>query len=638
MPVIAAHGLTMGFNDFILFDSADFEINEHDKAGLIGANGSGKSTLFKLITKQLEPISGEITISSKISVGYVEQHTCSDPGKTTRQEMLSVFSDLIDDEKTLENLHDEIDRVSSSSSEKLSELIEKQTSLTESFQSRGGLTFRSRAESMLSGLGFTDDEKNMTVDNLSGGQRTKIALGKLLLKNPNLILLDEPTNHLDIKSIEWLENFLSDYKGAILLVSHDRYFLDRVTNKTLEIEHKKITVRKGNYSVFQKLKEEEKLSAEREYEKKSAEIKRIESIIEQQKRFNQERNYVTIASKQKQIDRLKSELVKPESDEKAVKLKWEICSVSGNDVIMVNSMSKSFGEKKLFSGVSFNVYRGDRVFLIGINGCGKSTLLKCMLGKIRPDKGYCRFGANVRPGYFDQIQSGLNSEKTVIEEVYDKFPGKTISEIKGYLGAFHFRGDETEKLMRELSGGERARIELLELMLKKPNLLLLDEPTNHLDIPSKETLEESLTDYEGTIFCVSHDRYLINKLATSLLILKDGVLTEFDGTYDDYINSLGEARILTSTKKQGKKVNEYTLRKQRETEERKRKTRLSKIESLIETNSRKQDEIKKKLEDDGISSDYLKVTDLTNELDILSQEEEKLYEEWELLSEASAGQ
>lgn len=622
MSVISAHELSMEFLDNVLFDKASFDIEEHNKVGLIGSNGTGKTTLFKLIAGVYEPADGGLFISSNAKTGYVEQHACSDFNKTAKEEMLSVFSHLEKMEKELEELHSAID----SSPENLSELIEKQSFLTEKFQSLGGLTFRSRANSMLSGLGFTAEEQNLPVGDLSGGQRTKISLGKLLLSDSDLILLDEPTNHLDIKSVEWLEDFLSKYNGTALIVSHDRYFLDKVTNKTMEIEHKKITVRKGNYSVYAKLKEEQKEADKRKYEHQAKEVERIEGIIKQQKQFNRERNYITIASKQKQIDRIKEDMVAPESDEKSMKLKFEAGAVSGNEVIIVTDFSKSYGEKSLFKNVDLKVLKGERIFILGSNGCGKSTFLKAVLGKLLPDTGFSRFGANVQPGYFDQIQSGLDSEKTVLEEVYDKFPAFTISQLRGYLGAFKFTGDDINKKMCDLSGGERARTALLELMLKKPNLLILDEPTNHLDIASREVLEEALDGYDGTLFCVSHDRFLVNKLATKILILENGKLISFDGNYDDYAASLNND--IKPEEKKEKKPNEYQLRKERESQERKRKTRISRIEAEIKEIEEQEKLIENQIKTPETSTDYSMLLELTEKLEELISRQEELYDEW----------
>lgn len=626
MSIVNAHSLTMEFSDRLLFADASFEIGEREKVGLIGRNGTGKTTLFKLIAGSLEPTDGNIFISSNAKTGYVEQHACSDFTKTAEEEMLGVFSDLIRQEREIEEISVMLEHSHSGDAQ----LIEKQSALTEKFRAEGGLTFRSRVKSMLSGLGFTKEEQNLKVGDLSGGQRTKISLGKLLLSDSSFILLDEPTNHLDIKSVEWLEDFLAKYTGAAMIISHDRYFLDKTTNKTMEIEYKKITVRKGNYSVFASLKAEQEKAERKKYEQQKKEIERIEGIISQQKTFSQERNYITIASKQKQIDRIKAEMTAPESAEKTVKLKFEAEIPSGNDVIIAENISKAYGEKKLFSAPSLNVYKGERVFLIGENGCGKSTLLKTLIGKIQPDSGFCRFGANVRIGYFDQIQSGLNSEKTVLDEVYDKFPSQTVSSVRGSLGAFGFKGDDISKKMQELSGGERARVALLELMMKKPNLLLLDEPTNHLDISSRESLESALTDYDGTVFCISHDRFLINRLATRILVMRNGEIKSFDGNYDDYIASLpnGEAKA-----KAKKKPNEYKMRKERESLERKRLTKIKRLEEEIAKAEDEKEALQKILDLPETSSDYEKLLETTTRLDEINKRQEELYGEWLELNE-----
>ena len=394
----------------------------------------------------------------------------------------------------------------------------------------------------------------------------------------------------------------------------------------MEIVHKKITVRKGNYSVYAKLKEEQRESDRRKYEQQAKEVDRIEGIIKQQKQFNRERNYITIASKQKQIDRIKEDMVAPESDEKAMKLKFEAGAVSGNEVINITDLSKSYGEKTLFRNINLRVMKGEKVFILGSNGCGKSTFLKAVLGKLQADTGYARFGANVQPGYFDQIQAGLDSDKSVLQEVYDKFPAFTISQLRGFLGAFRFRGDAIEKKMCELSGGERARTALLELMLRKPNLLILDEPTNHLDIASREVLEEALTDYDGTLFCVSHDRFLVNKLATKILVLDKGNLTVCNGNYDDYINTLNTAEI--KTEKKEKKPNEYQLRKERESLERKKNTRIKRLEEEINNTENEKNEVQALLETPEITADYEKLIELTNKLDELTKKQEELYDEW----------
>ncbi len=623
MSVINAYDLTFGFLDSTLFSSASFDVEENDRVGLIGANGTGKTTLFKLICGEYEPNSGSLFLSKNTKTGFAEQFACADSDKTVYDELMTVFSPLFRLESEIEALHSEIEK------NPLPELIEKQSLLTEKFQSDGGLTFRSMGKSALIGLGFPETDFNKSVRDLSGGQRTKLSLGKLLLSDANLLLLDEPTNHLDIKSVEWLEEFLKKYNGTALIISHDRYFLDKVTNKTMEISHKKISIRKGNYSQFIKLRDEQILSDKRRYDNQMKEIKRIEGIIEQQKRFNRERNYITVASKEKQIERLKETLTETNADIPVIKLNFSVNSESGNEVIIADSLEKSYDGKTLFKNVTLDIRKGERVFLIGPNGCGKSTLLKTLIGRAYPDKGYSKFGANVKPGYYDQEQKGLNLPKSVLQEVYDRFPNLTITQLRGYLAGFLFRGDDINKLMSKLSGGERARTALLELSLSHPNLLILDEPTNHLDIESREVLEDALENYDGTMLCVSHDRYFINRIATKILAFNGTAIEPFEGNYDDYVSKVMSEQIAKAPKE--KKINEYQLRKERESAERKRRTKIKKLEQSIAGLDIKKDEIQKEL--DESSSDYETILTLTSLLDDVTKQQELLYEEWMNLSE-----
>lgn len=627
MSLITANALAMEYPGRMLFSGVSFSIEPKDHVGLIGANGAGKTTLFRLLQKTETPSEGMLTVASGLTIGTVEQHTCRDHTRTASQEMLSVFAHL----QALEGEIDQLNRMLEQSGHASAELLRKQEEMTTRFHDGGGLTYRSRADAMLTGLGFTDAEKQLSVASLSGGQRTKIALGKLLLSDAQLILLDEPTNHLDVKSTRWLEDLLTRMNTAYIVISHDRYFLDRVTDKTMEIDAGHIYMTRGSYSAYMELKRQRIETQRREYEKKQKEIERIEGIIAQQKQFNQAHNYVTIASKQKQIDRIKADLIEPDRQAKKMRLRFESRFPSGNDVLFVSGLSKSFDDKSLFRDVSVNIYKGDRLFIIGENGCGKSTFLKTILGREKPDSGFVRFGANVQIGYFDQIQSGIDSSSSVIDDLYDTFPGMTISELRGYLGAFGFRGDDIYKLMRELSGGERARTELIKLMLRRPNLLILDEPTNHLDIRSRETLENALASYDGTILCVSHDRYLVDRLATRLLILENGAFREFEGTYSEYAATLDELR--PTAKKQPAKTNDWLERKQRESADRKRKTRLARIETRLEEIGSVKEQLQSRMADPASAADYQKILELTEELNVLTVEEEELTEAWVRLSE-----
>ncbi|MBR6780720.1 MAG: ABC-F family ATP-binding cassette domain-containing protein, partial [Clostridia bacterium] len=513
MSLLTVNDLKMSFAHRDVLTDVSFEVAKNDRIGLIGRNGSGKTTLFKILTGEHEPTGGSFYFARGTQVGFVEQHACRDSNRTVYEEMLSVFDFLAEMEVQLEEVHEALDRADGNTDA----LIAKQAQLTEEYQNKGGLTYKNRARSCLVGLGFPESEHTLPVTALSGGQRTKLSLGKLLLSEPQLLLLDEPTNHLDIASVEWLEEYMLKYKGAAIIISHDRYFLDRVTDRTIEIVNGTARCGKGGYSLYMKLKAETLESQRREYERISKEIERIEGIIVQQKQFNQKRNYITIASKEKEIEHLRAQLPEMPPKQSELKLRLTASCRTGDEVLMAKGLKKSFGAHTLFEDVSMNIYREDRVFLLGPNGCGKTTLLRVLTGRMPHDAGYAYFGANVKIGYFDQNQTGLHSDRTVLMEIYERFPQLTVSEIRGYLGVFLFKGDEIEKKMSELSGGERARVALLLLILSKPNLLILDEPTNHLDIQSREVFEEALAEYDGTILAVSHDRYFVNRIANKIM-------------------------------------------------------------------------------------------------------------------------
>lgn len=628
MSLISCQNVKVSFAQRDIILNASFEVAKGEKIGLIGSNGCGKTSLFRVISGQLEPADGKVIKASSVSIGFVEQHACAGSTLTVYDELLTVFSRLFEIEKELEELHRKIELTDG----KVPQYIEMQAALTEEYQNKGGLTYKNRAHSCLKGLGFTPEEENLPVSALSGGQRTKLSLGKLLLSEPDLLLLDEPTNHLDIKSVEWLEDFLSKFNSTVMIISHDRYFLDKTTTRTLEISAKKLYQGKGGYSVYLKTKELRLESERREYEKALIEIKRIEKMIEQQKQFNQERNYITIASKEKQIERIRATMPEIPPKEKTVRLRFAECVRAGDEVLIAEELSKSFDGKVLFSGVGMKIYRGEKVFLLGPNGCGKTTLLGLLMNKIPKDGGITRFGYNVSVGYFEQTQRSLMSEKTIITEMYDRFPTKTISELRGLLGAFNFKDDDIEKRMCDLSGGERARIALLILILKKPNFLILDEPTNHLDFSSREVLEEALSEYDGTVLSVSHDRYFVNRLATRILYFDGDSVTSFDGNYDDYINVMA-AKTVTETAKAPKKVNDYRLRKEQESQERKKRTRLKRLEEALAESQEKREELNAMLSSPEIAADFEKVLELTAELEKLNASIDEMEMEWLQLSE-----
>ncbi len=626
MSLLTALNLKFGFADGVLFKDAAFQVEEGDRIGLIGANGTGKTSLFKLITGEYQAVEGGIVRGKELRIGYMEQYLDCEDNLTVYEEALKVFSDVSKMETELEEITKQLENNSDLS------LIEKQVQLTEEIERRDGLVYKAKTRSALIGLGFKESELNSPVKNLSGGQRSKVSLCKLLLSNANLILLDEPTNNLDIDAINWLEDFLGKYKGAVIVVSHDRYFLDKITFLTMEIAHKKITMTKGNYSVFQKLKAERELTIEREYEKNITEIKRIEGIIEQQKRFNQERNYITIASKEKQIERIKAELVVPDKTLGSVRFSFNSEIRSGDNVLTVFDLEKSFPQKPLFKNFNLSINREDKMFLLGPNGCGKSTFLKVLNKDISQDSGIIKFGTNVKIGYFDQNIDKLDSDKTVLDEVWDMYRFMDQTEIRSVLALFLFRGDDVFKKVSVLSGGERAKISLLKIMLSKPNFLILDEPTNHLDINSREVLEDALLNYDGTLLVVSHDRYFINKLSNKIIHLThDGAVT-IDGNYDDYLAYKEKNQPKTEeVKKEVVKVNTYKQQKEQQALERKKNSRISKIEKEIEDLESEIAEIQNLLQLPETSADYEKLLELTKKFDLLKDKLDELYSEWEEL-------
>ena len=632
MPALSVRNLTMTFIERNLFTDVSFDVEERDKVGFIGANGVGKTTLFKILNGEISPVSGTVTFSKNVRPGYMEQHACNNPRADVYHELLSVFDYLSDMETEISALAHQIDNKSGN----LDELVEMQTMLIEQFERAGGLTYKSRTRSALLGLGFSENDFTMPVGNLSGGQRSKLCLAKLLLSQSNMLLLDEPTNHLDIDAIAWLEGFLRDFKGAMIIISHDRYFLDNVTNKTIELEHNRAMVYTGSYSEFVKKKESVNESLKNKYEHDLKEIKRIEGIVEQQKRWGQAHNFITAASKQKEADRIKDQLVAPESELETMRMHFEPRCESGNDVLICKNLAKAFDDKQLFKNVDIHIRKGERVFIIGGNGCGKTTLFRILTGKTPMDCGEYDYGANVEVGYFDQMQQNLDLSKTALDEVWDTFPNMTQTEVRSALASFLFKGEEVFKPLSKMSGGERARVSLLKLMLKGSNFLLLDEPTNHLDASSREELEKTLLDYSGTMLIVSHDRYFINKIADRILLLTNGGVKEYLGNYDYYLErSTAEKQgtVQTESKKDKKEKpqNDYFLQKQKQSEERKRQTKLKKAESEIERLDEEIAKTQELLSSEEVAADYEKLMELSKLLEDLQKQQEEQYEIWEEL-------
>ncbi len=634
MAILTVSGISLSFGEEKILENISFEIQKGERVGLVGVNGSGKTSLFKVLTGEYVPDTGAAVFSKETSPGYMEQHVCRDLEKTAYEEVMTVFAHLLRMEAELEELSLRLSQ--NPPPEEQEALILRQGELNDRFVDQGGLTCRSRARSTLLGLGFTEEQTENRVGVLSGGQKAKLQLAKMLLGGANLLLLDEPTNHLDIPSVEWLEGFLQSYAGAYIVISHDRYFLDKVTTRTLEMHGRTLDSYKGNYSRSLELRAEKRLAMERVYENTQREIKRIEGIIEQQKRWNQERNYVTIASKQKAIDRLEATLEKPEQDPESIRFQFHASRRSGDNVLTAEDLSLSFGGPPIFQNVNLEIKRGEKIFLIGPNGCGKTSLFKILLDQYRPDTGFVRIGAGVDLGYYEQSQMSLHDEKEVIDEIWDLHPRMNQTEVRSALAVFLFKGEDVFKPVGALSGGERARILLLKLMLSKANFLLLDEPTNHLDIGSCEALEEALSGYDGTLFVVSHDRYLINKLADKVYVLGPWGAALYHGNYDYYLERR-EAMEALEEKKAQPKVNLYKQRKERDAELRKKKAALARLEKEIDQADARRQELEARLLDPEVSADYQAVTEASAELSALSEQTDRLLAQWTELSEALEG-
>lgn len=630
MALLSARDVSMTFVERTLFENVSFDIEKRDKVGFIGSNGTGKTTLLKIISGELSQTSGEIITAKDARVGYMHQHVLEHPERTVYDELLSVFSHLSDMEKRLEELSSELEK-----GENLDALIKEQTELLERFEREGGLTYKSRARSALLGLGFAEEDFARPSGTLSGGQASKLSLARLLLCGADILLLDEPTNHLDITSVKWLEQYIKDFQGTALIVSHDRYFLDAVTNKTIELAHQKTTVYTGNYTTFIEKKQREQEAIRRKFINDSREIKRIEGIVEQQKRWGREHNFITAASKQKEADRIKAQLTPPDSEEETLSFTLEPKRESGNDVLIVKNLSKAFGDNILFRNIDMHIRKGERVFVLGGNGTGKTTLFNILTKKYEGVFDELTYGARVDMGYFDQMQSDLNTENTPVEEISDAFPHMSNTQIRTVLGRFLLKGDNALKKISTLSGGERARVALLKLVLAGSNFLLLDEPTNHLDTASREALEETLLSYNGTMLIISHDRYFINKLATRILELKEDGLKEYLGNYDYFEEkkALQADQVKAYETVQKPKVNEYKLRKEEQARERKRLNDMKKAEELIESLDEKIAETEALLASDEVMADYEKLMELSSVLESLQKEQEEAYTLWESLQE-----
>ena len=534
--ILACQNINKAFGTNVILKDASFHIEEKEKAAIVGINGAGKSTLLKIIMKQIPADSGEVILAKDRTIGYLAQHEAVSSGNTIYEELLEVKQDIFELERHIRTL--ELQMKSQSGGE-LEQTLELYNRLNTEFEQKNGYACKSEIVGVLKGLGFTEDEFSKQVDTLSGGQKTRVALGKLLLAKPDLILLDEPTNHLDMQSIAWLENFLINYSGAVIIVAHDRYFLNRVVSKVIEIDHAKATTFLGNYSAYSEKKAQLRDSQLKAWMNQQREIKHQQEVIDKLKSFNREKSIKRAESREKMLEKMEV-LDRPDTEVQELKLSLEPRFPSGNDVLRVEGLAKSFGDHTLFTDLDFEIKRGERVALIGNNGTGKTTILKIINELLAADAGSFTLGSKVCIGYYDQEHHVLHMEKTLFEEISDDYPTLTNTEIRNVLAAFLFTGDDVFKRISDLSGGERGRVSLAKLMLSEANFLILDEPTNHLDILSKEILEQALNRYTGTVFYVSHDRYFINQTATRILELTGNTLVNYIGNYDYYLEKKDE--------------------------------------------------------------------------------------------------
>ena len=636
MIVLSCNNLNKSFGIDSILENVNFTVNEYDKIGIIGVNGTGKTTLFKIISGIYGYDSGDIYTSKDCEIGYLEQNTNFHSENTILEEVLEVFKDVIEMEKYLRDLEHKISEESSNTnSTTLEKLMNEYSNKLEAFSDMNGYGYKSEAKGVLKGLGFSDEDMDKPISILSGGEKTRVLLGKLLLKKPTLLLLDEPTNHLDSEAIEWLEVFLKQYKGTVILISHDRYFLDQVVNRIFEIHNKKLKTYNGNYSDFIKASAIEKELELKKFEDQQKDIKKQEESIERLKAFGREKHLKRARSKEKALAKV-DVLDKPEAYRKKAKIEFNPSVTSGNDVLQLRDISMGYGERILFKDLNLDIYRGEKVALIGANGIGKSTLFKIIMNEITPLSGDIKFGTNVNVSYFHQEQKTLNLDNTIIDEIWEDNKQLTQTSLRTMLGAFLFEGEEVFKKISTLSGGERARVAILKLILSNANLLLLDEPTNHLDIDSKEVLEEALSNYTGTIFTISHDRYFLNTVVDKVLVLDENGITEYLGNYDYYVEKKKQVQEMNAVEVVEEKTKtqlKEEKRKEREQREADKKNRVKRqnIEKEIEETEAKIEEMDVLLCQEEVYSNPEKSKDVSLQKASLEEKLSALYEEWESL-------
>ena len=637
--ILSCQGISKSFGEKVILEYASFHIEEREKAALIGNNGAGKTTLLRIIMEEIHADAGQVVLAKDKRIGYLAQYQDVQGHLSVYEELLSTKQYIIDMEERLRAMEVQM---KNASGEELDRLMNSYTRLTHEFELENGYAYKSELMGVLNGLGFTEEDFTKQVATLSGGQKTRVALGKLLISKPDILLLDEPTNHLDMESIAWLETYLLNYPGAVFIVSHDRYFLDKVVTKVIEIDAGQVRMYAGNYSAYAEKKAQLRDAQYKAYLNQQREIKHQEAVIVKLKSFNREKSIKRAESREKMLNKVQR-IDKPVEVQSQMRLSLEPRVVSGNDVLTVEDLAKSFPQQKLFSNISFQIKRGERVALIGNNGTGKTTMLKILNGLLDADAGSFSLGAKVQIGYYDQEHHVLHAEKTIFEEISDTYPTLTETQIRNMLAAFLFTGDDVFKVISSLSGGERGRVSLAKLMLSEANFLILDEPTNHLDIASKEILEEALNSYTGTVLYVSHDRYFINQTATRILDLTNQSVVNYIGDYDYYLEKKEELtekyaptaqEAAEEAKEETPSEGKLTWQQQKEEQARKRKqeNELKKVEKRIEELETRDKEIDDTLVLPDVCTNVGRCAELSREKDKIQAELEELYEKWEELA------
>lgn len=617
-----------------IIKDATFTVDEGSKVAIVGNNGTGKSTLLKIIIGEIMADDGEVTLKKDATMGYLAQYQEDAFSSNILNTVLSAREDLLSMEKRLSEMESMMSSIDNS---EMAKFMDDYHKLQHQFDLQGGYTFRSEAIGILKGLGFEQEDFDKSMNELSGGQKTRVSLGRLLASSPDLLLLDEPINHLDLKSIMWLEGYLSSYKGAVIIVAHDRYFLDKIADHVVDLSYGRTSVYTGNYTAFMQQKEIYMISYERSYEKQQKEIEHQKAVIDKLQSFNREKSIKRAESRKKLLDKM-DVMDAPDKDMPKMRLTLEIEKESGKDVLDFSHVTKSYEDKNIFTDLSFEVHKGDRIAILGDNGTGKTTILKCINGLTDFESGEIRFGANVTVGYYDQEQQGLTETNTIFSELHDAYPFLTETKVRNTLAAFMFTEDDVFKRISDLSGGERGRVSLAKLMLSKSNLLILDEPTNHLDMDSKQMLEEALNEYDGTLLYVSHDRYFVNRTANMILELSDGKLIKYLGNYDDYIakkeqlyGAQTESVSLGVSEETAAKL-DYKEQKRIEAEKRKLQNKISKIEEEIETLESKKAAIEEEFLKPENMTNSAKLNELTAKQKEIDSRLEELYDEWGLLN------